>query len=154
MKPVKLKSGFIAVACALCLTFGGVSSPVQAQDRLSVTKADKEETRACKNLADFLSEEFSKNTKALENAPSARLYGIQEKDAAAKALSVCARLKAKKLDAGGDSLIYQLPDGLGTIVIDEVYDDGVFLRMSFVTDCDRLPFSEIRYVSLKRYHKE
>jgi hypothetical protein len=154
MKSVKLKSGFIAVACALCLASSGISLSAQTQDRLSEKNADKEETNACKNLANFLSEEFSKNTKASESAPSARLYGIQEKDAAAKALNVCARLKAKKVNTGDDGMTFQLPDGLGTIVIHEVYDDGIFLKMSFVTDCDRLPFSEIRYVSLQRYHKE
>jgi hypothetical protein len=63
-------------------------------------------------------------------------------------------LKAKKLDSKGDDLIYQLPDGLGTIVIHEVYSEGIFLKMSFVTDCNELPFSEIRYVSLKRYNEE
>jgi hypothetical protein len=153
MKSVKLKSGFLAVTCAFCLALTGVSLPAQTLNWLSATNANNVETKKCENLANFLSAEFSKNTKELEGVPSARLYGVQEKDATAKALNVCARLKAKKLDSKGDDLIYQLPDGLGTIVIHEVYNEGIFLKMSFVTDCNKLPFSEIWYVSLKRYNE-
>jgi hypothetical protein len=114
-----------------------------------VSTADDEQ---CLSLAAFLQEEFAKNTQPLKDNPAVRLFGLQEKDAVMKALSLCIKLKANKIENEGDDLIYELPDGLGRIIIQEVYKDDIFLKVKLVTGCDKLPFTEIRYVSLSFYN--
>jgi len=82
-----------------------------------------------------------------------RLYGLQKKDALQKALNLCAKLKAKKSDATGDDVVYELPYSLGTIVMHEVYNNGIFLKLTFHTCCNKLPFYELWYVTLKKYNQ-
>ncbi|MDR2383675.1 MAG: hypothetical protein LBD76_07335 [Prevotellaceae bacterium] len=153
MKKVLSKSGLITLLFSLCLMLYNTAAEAQNVHTATSDK-DSAETLNCRNLAKFLDEEFLQSTASMKNNVSARLYGLQEKDAMAKALAVCAKLKAKKLQTESEDLLFQLPEGLGTIVIHEVYDDGVFLKMSFVTDCNRLSYDEIWYVSLKRYNKQ
>jgi hypothetical protein len=134
--------------------FTGISMNAQTQNMLSVTNSVSDEINNCKNLENFLSAEFSNSTKVLKNAPNVRLYGVQEKDAMAKALSLCIRLNAKRVDSGADGFTFKLPEDLGTIVISEIYSDGVYVKVLFLTVCKLLPFTEIRYVGIKLYNNQ
>lgn len=160
MKKSILRGGLIAFAVLLGLPDG--SAALEAQPKEAARQvADAGSTRAannsskCKNLANFLSSEYRSNTKPLKGNDSVRLLGLQEKDAEAKALELAIKLNAKPLDVASNDLHYQLPDGLGSIVVRAIYDDsGVFVKLTLAAKCEKLLFTELWFVSLKRYNRE
>lgn len=157
MKKKLLPGVLIALPVVLSLLFGSLmvqeklndNRKTDLREEVYLTKGND----LCKNLEEYLTKEFSKGTKPLKDNASVRVFGLQEKDAVVKALELCSRLNAKKEESESEDLVYKLPDGLGSIVIQEVYEDEIFLKLSFITDCKELPFTGIWYVSLKRYHQ-
>jgi hypothetical protein len=107
----------------------------------------------CENLDGFLKKEYLKTSKAGDTC-NVRITGLQEKDALPKALEVCAKLKARRISSNNAELVYQLPGGLGHIIIQEVYEGDLFIRLTFDTGCNSLPFTELRLVSLKYYNSK
>jgi hypothetical protein len=155
MKRSVFSDGSAILAIMFCLL--SCSFTVQAQSQTgqsngSIQSVNVAEDGQCLDLGAFLQEEFSKNSKPLKSNPAVRLLGLQEKDAVKKALNLCIKLKATEMESAGDDLIYELPNGLGSIVIREVYRDDIFLKLKLETACDKLPFVEIWYVGLKRYN--
>ncbi|MDR1370677.1 MAG: hypothetical protein LBJ72_11235 [Dysgonamonadaceae bacterium] len=158
MKKSIFRGGIIAFAILLGLLVGNIA--FEAQTKNSVQKAAGEsayvvnDDEQCKNLGDFLKKEYLSNTRPLKENSAVRLFGLQEKDASGKAIELAIKLKAKKIEVEGDYLYYQLPDGLKSIVIRDVYDDnGVFVKLTLVTGCQNLPFTELWFVSLSRYDR-
>jgi hypothetical protein len=154
MKKTSVSGVLFAIAVTVGLLFANANIQAQTgrkQDGASRTESATEK-KECRNLADFLKAEFRGKTKTEEENPKVRLYGLQEKDAMQKALDLCAKLKAKEVKNDSGDLLYELPEGLGTVILQEVDKDGIFLKLTFATDCESLPFNELWYVTLNRYN--
>jgi 3-methyladenine DNA glycosylase Tag len=149
MKRVKSTFVLFAIAASVCLLPANADIQAQTENQAESAAVKKE----CRNLAEFLKAEFQDNTKTAAGNSAVRLYGLQEKDATAKTLSLCAKLKAKKIESNGEYTVYELPDGLGTITVQEVFADGIFRKITFATVCDNLPFRELWLVTLQRYNQ-
>jgi hypothetical protein len=147
---------FAVIAVVLCLLPGSMFVNVQAQaaDKEQTTSAvSSGENSQCRNLADFLRKEYVNKSKP-DKDRNIRMIGVKEENAFSQALKVCEKLKAQRTGSENDDLIYELPGGLGRIVLHEVYQNDIFVRLTFVTGCTRLPFTELWYVSLEYYNKQ
>ncbi|GHT26747.1 hypothetical protein FACS189432_01750 [Bacteroidia bacterium] len=154
MKRNVFSDGFIALAILFCLLSSNFTAQSQTHESHdSAQNVSVTEDGQCVNLGKFLQDEFSKNSKVLKDNHTIRIVGVQEKDAIVRALNICIKLKANEADSDGKDLIYELPDGLGSIVIQEVKKNDIYLKVKLITACDKLPFTEIWYVSLSRYNK-
>lgn len=111
------------------------------------------QSNTCKDLSQILTEEIIKKSKKDPVDYTIRVVGCQEDDAHSRALSLCAKLNAKKKIIYASEDVYSLPDDLGSIIIQKVYNDSIFIRISFATLCKDIPFQEIEYVSLKYYNE-
>ena len=156
MKKSIFSGGFFVLAILFCLS--ATDFTVQArlpinQSHDSALNVSVTDEGQCVHLGKFLQEEFAKNSKPLKGSPEIRIVGVQEKDAIVKALNLCIKLKASEIKSNGNDLIYDLPDGLGSIIIQEIKNDDVFRKVKLITGCEKLPFVEIWYVSLKFYNK-
>jgi hypothetical protein len=155
MKRIIFSGGFTIMAIMFCLLSCSFTAQAQAQTNHvsdASTSVNVTENDQCFNLEAFLQQEFSKSAKPLKDNPAVRLLGLQKKDAIVKALNLCIKLKTTEKESTDGNLVYELPDGLGSIIIQEVYKDNIFLKVKLVTGCQKLPFVEIWYLSLKRYN--
>ncbi|MDR0711523.1 MAG: hypothetical protein LBF67_04150 [Prevotellaceae bacterium] len=152
MKKYVLSGSIIALTVMFCSFFAGASAENQAGASQAQGAPAAESSAPCKNLGEFLSREYLNLSKP-DTGKAARIIGVQEKDAIRKALEVCAKLKAKRVKSDGEDLVYELPEKAGSIVVQEVYDGSLFVRLTLKTDCT-LPFAELRYVSLKHYNSK
>ncbi len=143
-------SGILALAIILALLFTNLSAN-NIPKAATMAQSMSIEKSSCENLSEFLKDEYLKDGKAKGNI---RIIGVQEKDALAKAINVCAKLNAKQITSNSDDLVYQLPDGLGHIILQEVYEGNLFIRMTFDSACRNLPFIELHFVSLKYYNSK
>lgn len=109
------------------------------------------QSNTCKDLSETLTEEITKESKKDPEDSTIRIVGCPEDDAYPKALGLCTKLNAKKKNIYASEDIYSLPNDLGSIILQKIYNDSIFIRMSFVTLCKDIPFQEIEYVSLKYY---
>ncbi len=108
------------------------------------------EAAPCENLSEF----FKKEYRTGKTEDNSRIIGLKKEDALSKAVGICIRLKGKQIPSDGDDLVYELPDGLGRIIIQEVFKDGIYTRLTLDTGCNNLPFTELRLVSLHYYNSK
>lgn len=111
------------------------------------------ESEPCEDLNQILNEEIMRKSKIHSSDSTVRIIGCQERDAYSRALNLCIKLNAKKKNGYSSEDVFSLPDNLGSIIVQEIYNDSIFLRVSFATSCYNIPFQEIEYVSLKYYNK-
>lgn len=113
----------------------------------------RHDSEPCEGLNQILNEEIMRKSKIHSSDSTVRIIGCQEKDAYSKALNLCIKLNAKKKNGYSSEEVFSLPSDLGSIIVQEIYNDSIFLRISFATSCENIPFQEIEYVSLKYYNK-
>ncbi len=139
---------------ALIIIFGSLFAKPLVQNLpeiKSTAQSISKEKTPCENLDEFLKKEYRNTGKTEDNV---RIIGLQEKDALPKALEVCAKLKAKQVSSSSDKLIFQLPGELGYIIVCQVYEDSLYIRLILDTGCGSLPFTELRFISLKDYNRK
>ncbi|MDR3250236.1 MAG: hypothetical protein LBT42_01030 [Tannerella sp.] len=147
-----------ALLVVTCMLFGSISATGQVQATSNVytqtaPQSDRQNVSACVNLAEFLKKEFAVNSKPGKDE-NTQIVGVQENNAIPEALKLCGKLKAKRISADNDDLVYELPDGLGRMTVHEVYKDNLHLELYFDTQCNGLPFTKVRYVSLSFYNRQ
>ena len=113
----------------------------------------RHQLNTCKDLGQILTQEITKESKKDPEDSTIRIVGCLEDDACFKALSLCTKLNAKKKNIYASEDVYSLPNNLGNIILQKVYNDSIFIRISFATPCKDIPFREIEYVSLKYYNE-
>ena len=111
----------------------------------------RHQSNTCKDLSLILTEEITKESKKDPEDSTIRIVRCQEDDAYSKAFRLCTKLNAKKKNIYASEDVYSLPDDLGSIILQKVYNDSIFIRISFATLCNDIPFQEIKYVNLKYY---
>ncbi|MDR2814512.1 MAG: hypothetical protein LBB79_07675 [Prevotellaceae bacterium] len=153
MKRVILAGGIATLTAMFCIFFAASVTNAAGNHQDTGAYAAAAKATPCDNLGDFLKKEYLKASKPGTDS-SVRIVGLQEKDALPKALEVCAKLKAKRILSGNDDLAYELPDGVGTITIREVFDGNRYVQVALQTSCKGLPFSELWFVSLKYYNSK
>lgn len=109
------------------------------------------DSSGCIALKKILKEEILPDSKAQPAHPTTRIIGCSEKQAFSKALSLPTKLNAKKLDIEASESVYELPDNMGHIIVQELYKDNVHIIISLVCNCTGMPFDEIQYVAEKYY---
>lgn len=136
---------FCLLTASACGQTTSPDKPVGEDIRNEISDS-KSTSDACTKLGEFLVKELSPVTKQVKDSPRERLYGLQQKDAMAKALGICIKLKAEETTSASEDIIYNLPDNLGKIVIHTYSENNMYLRMTFETKC-ALPFNTIHFVS-------